>query len=250
MKLNPEYLGTIKTKANGTSCCILRLDPDQFTVSVIAEIIMGSKLIAVQSMYGVDVVFYNSTEVEAAVPMIKVYFDSSWIAFSQNSRCTPQNSTCSPITYPYSIALISDFYNFAAAFNLFIVFNISASVINFTGAGIHDISLEMYTGRYTFYNSSVNYSFNSFCGPIASFQQRNTISEAGSIFLITENDIVTESKELTNSYQPVLQVIDLGEQAPGTTLGQCIVTVGVKNLTFYLKYNLTWMSELTVVDSP
>jgi hypothetical protein len=118
VELDPLYFGSAIPMPNASaSCCILRLDPDQFTVSVIAEIIPADQLITVYSMYGVDVVFYNSTEVSSSIPAIKVYFDSAWISFSQNARCTPQNVSCTPNTYPYSIALISDFYNFAAAFN-------------------------------------------------------------------------------------------------------------------------------------
>jgi hypothetical protein len=66
--------------------------------------------------------------------------------------------------------------------------------------GIQDVVMDIYNGNYVFFNSSVNYTFNSFCGPISSFRQRNTVAETGSIFLITENDIVTTNKELTNNY--------------------------------------------------
>lgn len=34
--IDPLYLGEIKIKANSSDCCILRLDPSQFTVGVIA----------------------------------------------------------------------------------------------------------------------------------------------------------------------------------------------------------------------
>lgn len=45
--LDPLFFGDAKVKANNTNCCILRLDPDQFTVGVIAEIILANKLLAV-----------------------------------------------------------------------------------------------------------------------------------------------------------------------------------------------------------
>lgn len=47
VNLDPLFFGEAKVKANDTHCCILRLDPDQFTVGVIAEIIIANKLLAV-----------------------------------------------------------------------------------------------------------------------------------------------------------------------------------------------------------
>jgi hypothetical protein len=59
VQVDPAYFGSIKAKTNSTNCCILRLDPDQFTVGVITEIILANRLLAVESMFGVDIVFYN-----------------------------------------------------------------------------------------------------------------------------------------------------------------------------------------------
>lgn len=47
VNLDPLFFGEAKLKSNDTNCCILRLDPDQFTVGVIAEIILANKLLAV-----------------------------------------------------------------------------------------------------------------------------------------------------------------------------------------------------------
>jgi hypothetical protein len=93
-------------------------------------------------MYGADIVFYNSTEVSEEIssnPSIKVYFDSSWMAFTQTVRCTPQTAGCTPTTYTYSVALISGFYNFAACFIQNVTFDISASVISFSAPNIEDV---------------------------------------------------------------------------------------------------------------
>lgn len=135
-------------------------------------------------MYGVDVVFYNETEVSSSIPYIKVYFDSSWIAFSQSTVCTPQVTICTPVTYPYNISFISNFYNFAAAYNQNITFNISASIITFSGSSVQDVQMDRYIGNYIFFNSSVNYNFNEFCGPIASFHQHKREKDIDSIFMI------------------------------------------------------------------
>lgn len=196
VKINPLYFGTVKA-VNSTSCCILRLDPTEYTVSVIAEIILADRLLTVYSMYGVDIFLYNSTIVTGEMtsnPSIKVYFDSSWIAFTQSMQCTPQTPACTPTTYTYSVALISDFYNFAGWFIQNVTFDISASIISFSSPDIYDVELSKHAGNYVFFNSSVNYSFNTFCGPISSFRQRSLMPQGGNIFLITEEDIITKSK--------------------------------------------------------
>lgn len=125
-------------------------------------------------MYGVDIVLYNSTVVSgemASNPSIKVYFDSSWMTFTQNIQCTPQSVSCTPTTYTYSVVLISDFYNFAGYFIQNVTFDISASIISFSSPNIYDVKLSEYTDNYVFFNSSMNYSFNTFCGPISRFYQ-------------------------------------------------------------------------------
>jgi hypothetical protein len=97
--------------------------------------------------------------------------------FEQTTVCTPQMANCTPTTYPYNVSFISDFYNFAAVFNQNLTFNISASVITFAGDTIQDVIMDRYVGNYVFFNSSVNYNFNNFCGPIASFNQKNIVKE-------------------------------------------------------------------------
>jgi hypothetical protein len=205
-------------------------------------------------MYGVDIVLYNSTEVSgemASNPSIKVYFDSSWMAFTQSIQCTPQTPACTPTTYTYSVALISDFYNFAGCFIQNVTFDISASIISFSSPDIYDVELSEYTGNYVFFNSSVNYSFNTFCGPISSFHQRSLMPQGGGIFLITEEDIITKSKELTNNYEPIIQIIDIADYAPqGSSLAGCLMVVSLQNISFYLKYNGTWMTTLGLVTPP
>jgi hypothetical protein len=73
---------------------------------------------------------------------------------------------------------------------------------------------------------------------------------AGSIFLITETDIVTKNKELTNDYEPIIQIMDIADYAAGSTLAACVMVVSMQNITFYLKYNGTWMASLPVLSTP
>lgn len=117
--------------------------------------IPANKLITVYSIFSVDVVFYNETDVSSEIPFIKVYFDSSWIAFSQSTVCTPNTCSSTPNTYFYNLSIISNIYNFAAAYNQNITFNVSASFITFSGSTIQDVEMEKYVGNYVSFNSSV-----------------------------------------------------------------------------------------------
>lgn len=119
----------------------MRLDPNDYTVSVIAEIILANNLLVVESIFGVDVVSYNQTDVKSSMTYIKVFFDSSWISYEQDTVCTPSNN-CSPITnYQYDISFLSVFYNFGASFNASITYDISASVLQTKDPNITDVTL-------------------------------------------------------------------------------------------------------------
>jgi hypothetical protein len=74
--LNPLFFGDLDSHSStgDESCCILRLNPSEFTVSVIVEIMLADNLVGVYSFTGADVVIYNQSEVSATGPALKVYF--------------------------------------------------------------------------------------------------------------------------------------------------------------------------------
>lgn len=104
-----------------------------------------------------------------------------------------------------------------------------------------------YITNYTFYNSSSLYNFNNFCGPIQSFHQVNQNLSYGSIFSIVINTILIKNKEVTNNYTDILQIVDLGDLAPGTSFAGFVMVVGIRNLSFYGKYDGIWMDLIEVV---
>jgi hypothetical protein len=182
------------------------------------------------------------------MPFIKIYFDSSWVTFQQPTVCTPQTG-CATTTYQYVLTFISNFYNFGAMYNESITFDINASEITYTSSPLPDVQLDRYVTNYILYNSSNIYNFNNFCGPIQSFHQQNQNQTQGNIFSIVENTIIIPNKEITNNYSAITQIMDIEDYAPGNSLASCIMVVGIKNLTFYLKYTDIWMSTLQTIES-
>jgi hypothetical protein len=63
VKIDPLYTGTDAFAKEVESCCILRINPMAFTVSAIAEVIFANQLVFVESILGVDVVYYNQTNI-------------------------------------------------------------------------------------------------------------------------------------------------------------------------------------------
>jgi len=65
------------------NCCVLRLDPFQYTVSVIKEVIFALDIEFVYKHKGLDIAYYSGSHVKETSTFLQVYFDSTWIALNQ-----------------------------------------------------------------------------------------------------------------------------------------------------------------------
>jgi hypothetical protein len=57
-----------------TQCCVLRINPNAFTVSAISEIVQARSIVLVESVAGVDIAYYNQTGISQGGAYLKVYF--------------------------------------------------------------------------------------------------------------------------------------------------------------------------------
>lgn len=124
---------------------------------------------AVISISGIDIAFYNDTLVVKSNSFLKLYFTTEWISFNQsNSDCTSYELQ----TYSYQVAFSSTCYNFAAIYDALMVFNLTSTLLagdfsrNFIALLSYNVSdaFPEYFGDYPF-------TFNQICGPVSNYYQ-------------------------------------------------------------------------------
>lgn len=92
------------------NCCVLRLDPCVFTVSVIIEIVSAYSIIAVTNYRNIDIALFRASSAPDSQFIIKAYFPNPWITLNQTNH--------SAIVDYQNVTVIfeSANYNFAASF--------------------------------------------------------------------------------------------------------------------------------------
>ena len=144
-------------------------------------------------------------------------------------------------TYNYSLAFMSNYYNFAAKFPCTITFDTREAEIFTSELLSEPVTLNRISGPTTEFTLSINYTFNDLCGPIQNYVIESAFPLKNTIFSIDNDKIVTPDKHLTGSWNPIVQLMDIGSFAPNTTLAELIVVVGSSNLTFFRKFGQVWM---------
>ena len=114
------------------SCCVLRLDPTAFTVSVIVEIVEAVDIVFLESLQGVDIAYYNKTALTESDSLLKIYYSTTWISFTEGPSCNTVNQSSTLKAYPFIINFVSLLYNFASAIPETITFNLQSSSISTT----------------------------------------------------------------------------------------------------------------------
>jgi hypothetical protein len=79
---------------------------------MIVEVVEALDLIFVESQLVVDIAYYNLTSLETTNSFLKIYFESTWISFSNTPTCFTSNPSCPPLTYNYSLNFASILFNF------------------------------------------------------------------------------------------------------------------------------------------
>jgi hypothetical protein len=215
----------------GPLCCILRLDPSAYTVSVIAEIVEAQDIVFVETVMDLDVVYYNSSGIYEAEPFLKIYFPSTWISFSGSPICSTNSSSppCAPITYSYMLTFASRPYNFAASFSETITFDLSGTAISGSPP-----PLAVSLSSSGIMRGVLEFNMSWVCGPVMSFEVRGG-DEAGILYSLSSNSVVTRNK-LVSLPSAVLQLIDLGQLIPDSTLASLILVITSDTLSLYSKF--------------
>ena len=101
------------------NCCVLRLDPCQYTVSAIQEIVYANEILGLAKVDNIDVALFNKTN-EKNSSYLRIYFQNTFVSLN----CT--NLTTSPITENIELLFKSSFYNFASSYTIQVTFNLSS----------------------------------------------------------------------------------------------------------------------------
>lgn len=80
---SPDQNSTINIDPRKNNCCVLRIDPIVDTVSVIKEVIFANSILQVYNYAGVDVAYYQGSNVTEDDSFLKVYLDATWLALTQ-----------------------------------------------------------------------------------------------------------------------------------------------------------------------
>lgn len=184
------------------NCCVLRLDPNADTVSVIAEIILANNVILVETVLDVDIVYYNETTVTPSSNFLKVYFQGSWLSFNQTQECIGTN--CSNQTYPFQLMFSSVAYNFGSVFDSSITFILNSSVIlnsnqNAQNPILKLISPQQSNYKMAEYSGRWELNFNEICGSIMKYYQQVSQNVTMSIFTIETDEVITKNKIISST---------------------------------------------------
>lgn len=117
-------------------CCVLRIDPCEYTVSVLQEIIKTDDVIGVVSRNTIDIALYSGQE--NGTTFFKIYFSQVYVALNQ----TKKNSSVED--EEIQVVFYSQFYNFASMFSTTITFNFTIynlSIKNGSGLVFDEIVL-------------------------------------------------------------------------------------------------------------
>ena len=226
------------------SCCVLRIDPTAFTVSAISEVVEVKEVVFVETAQGVDIAYYNQTNIQETSSFLKIYFASTFISFSKAPLCQSL-APCPPASYHFYLNFASLLYNFGATVPQSVTFNLSSSsllaqpqdlslflaqsdnVPNSTG-GLKegegdpgDVPDPMYVGR-----EGLNFSW--LCGPLMNFEVEVKPEPSGDgdyLFSLSTERVLTRNKLIQSLNSMVLQVIDLGEILPESSFSPLLMLV-------------------------
>ena len=79
----PDQNSTINIDPKNNLCCVLRIDPIVDTVSAIKEVIFARSILQVYNYAGVDVAYYQGSNVTEHDSFLKIYLDATWLALRQ-----------------------------------------------------------------------------------------------------------------------------------------------------------------------
>lgn len=141
-------------------CCVLRLDPCQYTVSVVQEIIYANHILGVTNIHSIEIALFNETNTPN-VSMLRVYFTNTWISLNQT------NTSAAVSSESVNILFSSSFYNFAAQFTEQVEFNFSSLRINLDQLQLDSPVLELEISPSSpVLTRSLQYNLTGLCGPI------------------------------------------------------------------------------------
>jgi hypothetical protein len=213
------------------NCCILRIDPTEFTVSAIVEIINASSVLFANSYLYTDLGIFESDQlfiIKAYSPNILVVFNQS--AISSN---LPSESA--------SIFFESPIYNFAAFFTINVSFDLMSLSISVDTTKIDKNKFvfrkAVKNEDIIHYNLNAEYSLDFVCGPIFEYYFTKSAQEMSKIS-INQTEVVTKTKIITSNVGiEFIQIIDLQDYNISNALTNFILIVGVEEMLIFEKFN-------------
>lgn len=216
-------------------CCVLRLNPCEFTVSVISEIIGAYSIVAAAKVGNIDIALFSLLD-ETGSSSLRIYFSNTWISLNES------NYAAVSTTENIQIVFKSTYFNFAADFSNEIVFNFSRlQLYPNSPPDFQAITLDV--SETSFKNplltKSLNYTLSGFCGPIFdsvfSYESNISMSELE----VDQMEVLTPTKVMGSVGIEYIQIINPAVfDIAGLTLNDLIILVTETTMEIYNKeYN-------------